>query len=411
MSFRTIAKTILLNLYNGEVPAVLNTHMVCRDGTVIYPEYMEDAERLSLRQKIGDDKEFIYCGCRSTHRIYYRISSDLRFIPCRNGLAHAPDCFRYDENAVRLSSYIHRNGKSVAYLSFKPDNFSVKIKKVADDFTPENSSEDSEETVSAESPKAVKDDTKAQSEKKKEPTASLAKLVQMLNYDAYMTRLGAGKSVLSADYFTNVVIGHFANVIISPMNITIKELNAQKGGFSFFYGRLVDYTEKDISFDVTISMFGRDRKYFVFNGIWEGAMKKFSAAYGNMPVPSEGNVMISGFIYRRRSRMGNEYFTPGRIHLFKVSQNGIYAASDALAGTFNRIFTTLRNRRLFSALKVFLPSDEPNVICRLVGNGKTVVVCENLPFAVDENMLAVGCCGQELSENSMTDILSYFGWK
>ena len=370
-------------------------YLITEDGSVVYPSYLDKEDRQELRNRMGENKEYMYCSCSLKDKLYYRISVDLKIIPCHQNYVHQEGCCR-GMDKLRYSSFIKSDegDTSTAFLKFNPAKFNVSfVSEESEDV--ESDDEDTLETDEDNNLPKVSEKKETLPGEYKEPYSSLRTFVKQINYDTYMERLIKGKKTLASnDYFISAVYSHLQNVKISPMKKSVKDLDMKKDGYKFFYAPLTDYVCTDEEFSVTLKYFDKEYKYFMFPGNMRSALKQYKKYYGEYPDVKSGCVMAAGFIYQRMSRYKKPYKTPGRIVFFDVSKQGVFCLNNVFRESYNTIFDCVYQLHLWNKVKVYLSMDEPEVICtmRCEGNSRYLkVFYDEMEDVEDENCIAIEC--------------------
>lgn len=376
-------------------------YLITEEGSVIYPSYLDKEDRQELRDRMGENTEYMYCSCSLKDKLYYRISVDLKIIPCHQNYVHQEGCCR-GSGKLRYSSFLKSDEGSIAtaFLKFNPAKFTVSFTSEDSENTNEDDEDDEDELMETDEdnnlPK-ITDRRETLPGEYKEPYSSLSTFVKQINYDTYMERLIKGKKTLASnDYFISALYSHLKNIKISPMKKSVKDLDIKKDGYKFFYAPLTDYECKDEESSVTLKYFDKEYKYFMFPGNMRSALKQYKKCYGEYPDLESGCVMAAGFIYQRMSRHKKPYKTPGRLVLFDVSRQGIYCANDVFRESLNTIFECIYNMRLWNRAKVYLSVDEPDVIgtIRIDKVKKYIkIYYDKVPDEVEENenCILIGC--------------------
>ena len=142
---------------------------------------------------------------------------------------------------------------------------------------------------------------------------------------------------------------------------------------------------------------------FTFPEIAEKAVTKFRKQYGIEP---DSNTVLAGFQYIRNSAVprknksnNNIYRVLGRIHLFQISDVGVYCRSITELNTFNALHRIAKSNK---AIKFWIPPEDESVgaIIEIDGYRKKILLLfrskssEKLsynpdlyvPFVVDSSM-------------------------
>lgn len=328
----------------------------------IYPTYLTVEEKRELRTEIGEKKEVMWCGCRQDKKLFYRISQDLRFYPEHQGYEHDVNCLRYDKDAARKrSGYVQdESGITTVFMKFNPKNFSVPAAKE------EEKEADIQITVTAEGNSEEAELSKEKEPEKedavqKDPFLSLGALVRNINIDTYNERIALGKSALSADYFLSAISGKLNRVRVHGMDKTLRQLSLEDDGFRFFYfpykGSFGKERDGRISYNIQLG--GKEGKVysqFIYEHTLKKAEKEYIKTYGSEP--DGENVMAAGFLYQRWNRFKTStYKVVGRLHLFQVSQNGIYCKDTQEIEMYDTLLSFVRNRG-HGRFRLFLSSED-----------------------------------------------------
>lgn len=296
------------------------------EGNSYYPPYMSKEEREALSLKLNTSSLTLYCGCRFNTRLTYKLSSDLKFIPEHHGYEHAASCSRGNTGVRKLGYVISDEGNSVAYLKFDFRKFTFPKK--------------------AEVKKAQKKEGPAKlPDEEKDETLDLSDFVRTLNYDTYMERLIAGKSVLTAGYFASALWGHTKKVYLSGKAKALHDYSIQDDNVVFFYSSFKGIEYNENSFSRAVFIFNNKEYSYLINAeIAKKAESKFESQYG-CGTQNIQNVMAAGFLYKVVSRKGNEFKMIGRLHLFIVNDNGIYCNDLKEQKFFNQSIEYIRKNR------------------------------------------------------------------
>lgn len=123
------------------------------------------------------------------------------------------------------------------------------------------------------------------------------------------------------------------------MKKAIGELTLEADGVRFIYLNYADtYEETEHGYTKSyIDTIGTDGKIYrnlVHPDALRKAVKAYVKAYGIEP---DKNTMIAGFQYAKKSRAGYTYRIIGRLHIFQVSNGGVYSRTLAELATYNRL--------------------------------------------------------------------------
>lgn len=297
---------------------LLSKELITKDGHKIYPTFLGPDEREALRDRYGNQREFMWCGCRSDTKLYYRISTDLKIYPEHNGYEHDAACIFSEQNKDRAKkAYIAdaETGEVSVFLKFNPENFSTVSK--TESFS-SGSSSAHEEKIPEE-----------------EKYLSLEYFVRDLNTDSYNWRISTGKGPLSADYFAQLLYGRLKVVKFAGKSRSIRDYSLDRDSYSFFYVPYSGITMKSKDAETTsyyMKVPGRDGKIFswwIYGSLYERTEKRFVNRYGCTPdeaVAAGHKVVAAGFRYRRQKKNSNStYDCVGKLVLFIVNKNGLFA--------------------------------------------------------------------------------------
>ena len=99
-----------------------NTKFILESGQELYPGYLSTEQRQNIKNKYGNRKGYMRCGCKSTEPLFYRISEDCKIYPEHNNYHHDKSCCRY-KNVTglqeRQTAYVinDETGDVTAYLN------------------------------------------------------------------------------------------------------------------------------------------------------------------------------------------------------------------------------------------------------------------------------------------------------
>ena len=306
-----------------------NSKFILENGKEIYPGYLDKEQRQALREQIGDKREVMRCGCKPNDKLFYRISEDLKIYPEHNNYKHDLYCSRYKTDtgvAERQTAYLinEEDGAVTAYVTFNPKNFDISSTEEVDQDNPppeDDMEEDSQDEAIIE-----KEENSIKKEEKKEPKLSLPSLVRSINVDAFSEKVINNKKIDSKENFSKFVYYRMKKVKISKMKKPIGDLSLEKDGVRFIYvpfAGAIKKTERGLT-KCYIQTKGSEEKIYnnlIFPETLEKAIKEFTKVYGIEP---DDNTMIAGFQYYKKSRSKSMYRVLGRIHLFQISDLGIY---------------------------------------------------------------------------------------
>ncbi len=339
-----------------------NTKIVLQDGTTIYPGYLDREKREELKNEYGTTRGYMWCGCRSDQKLFYRISEDLKIYPEHNNYKHDRNCCRFRTDTgeeERKTAYVvsDEDGTVTAYLKFNPkkldfgENVENEESNSEEEFT-----EDVEEEVVIE-----KEEVTTKKESKKEPKLSLSSLIRSINMDTYAEVILNNKKINSRELFSKLVYFRMKKVKVSRMKKSIGDLTLENDGVRFFYfpfAGLVKLEDKGLT-KCYIKTIGKDGKVYnnlIFPETLEKLKKDFFKMYGGME-PNK-DTMIAGFQYYKKSKSGIKYKVLGRVHLFQTSELGIYCRSILEKETFDTICSITFDD---NKLKLWIPADDESI--------------------------------------------------
>lgn len=347
---------------------MLNMKMILMDGSEVYPVYLSEEDRKRLKEFIGTNRECMWCGCREDIKLYYRISEDLRFYPEHQGYEHTKNCTRFDLTAYRKrTGYVlnEENGTVTAHLKFNPLTFTIPKQKEKEERQDKESSSDNKNTSEEQIDEENKKTKENKKEKKdKDPFLSLSGFIRHLNIDTYNERIINGGKILSHEYFTSTVFSRMKHVTISGLKKPIRSLTLQDDNVQFFYtpynGSIV--IENGARTSTKIKLAGRDGKefnYFIFERTLRKAEEEFIKMYG--VEPSGKSIMAAGFQYNMTKRdKSSTYRVIGRLHLFLISDHGLYCRSLAEQQAYNVILHYVRIKGI-GKIRFIIPLEDDSI--------------------------------------------------
>lgn len=318
---------------------MVNRELIMYDGSVLMPQYLTLEDRAVLRKRFEEKREYMWCGCRSDVKMYYRLSSDGKVYPEKHGYTHMPGCILSPDNEERNTRAFVPNadGTASAYLGFDPATFSMPTEK---DIEP--SAADSE------------------GREKEDKSMKLGAFVRQLTVETFNARMAEGKPMLSKDYFSSSLFSRLKSITIDRLKKPIREYTLKDDGFSFFYTPLGRIEEKGEEGKKSCSLVikdkdGKEFRWFIYEKTLLIAKKNFLRRYGIEPKDASDEIMMAGFRYQRtRKDDSGTYNVVGRLDLFLTNRNGIYARTMAEKANLDLIGDILwKNRQL-----KFLLSDE-----------------------------------------------------
>lgn len=347
-----------------------NKRFITSDGRSIIPGYFTKEEREILREDMKSKGISLYCGCRSDNSLEYYISSDLKFYPAHHGYIHAKGCLRgmTISELRKDSGYLSNddNDMIMAFLKFNPATFSVPF--------------DHKNAGTSVSLPDVE-------EEQKDIMLSLGDFVRAVNRDTFCERAYQNKAPLSKEYFLNYLKGRLRHICLHNMQKPLLSYNLKEDRMQFFYAPFagVEIEQKEDRKIVKIkTKTTEDKVYttFVPTKIWEKEVEKFFKRYGvNPELENTGSYSIyaAGFLYRMKSRKNpeNEYTAVGRLHLFMVSEHGIYCGSMEERETLNWVAEFFRMFRKEPPLFYTPPEDKAVAgVFEKEGYKRGILLCE-----------------------------------
>lgn len=361
-----------------------NKRFATSDGNYIVPGYLSMEERESLRNQIEKGELYIYCACRTDESLKYKISSDFKFYPAHHGYQHAPGCIRgMDIDQIRKDSgYLvnDENSTIMVYLKFNPATFSL--------------------------PFAHKSNSKSVTlpdieEERKDVNLSLSDFVRIVNRDAYCERAYQNKPALSRDYFLNYIKGRLKHVCLNKMQKPLMTYTLKEDLFQFFYAPFLGIEKKENGDRIAIKVItaayqNKSYKTFIPTSLWDREAEKFFDRYGFNPESSNAYPLYAaGFLYRMKSHKDPdiEYTAVGRLHLFVVSESGIYCGSMEERETLNWVAEYYRMYPKERAVFI-TPPEEKNIVGIFEKPGfRRVVIVKEKTEDVFENAIVTTMAG------------------
>lgn len=340
-----------------------NTKFSLENGKDFYPGYLTKEKRQALKKEYENKRQYMWCGCRNDVKLFYRISEDLRIYPEHNDFAHGSNCSRFrtpDGRTERKTAYVvdDQNGEVTVFLKFNPKNLKVEEETDSEDIGENKENlevmEEIEEVVVESEP------NQQEKKEKKEPKLSFGSLTRCINIDTYMDYYFKKSSMLSKEQFSKLVYARMGSVKINGMKKKIGELSLENDGVRFIYAPFVgcdNRSERGLKkcYVRTSGPDGKTYNNFTFEEIYQKAYKEFVKTYGMEP--NQDTVMAT-FQYYKKTRKGTKYKILGRIHLFQVSDNGLYCRSIAEQQTFNTIAKMLEKRK---GTRFYIPAEDETI--------------------------------------------------
>lgn len=353
-----------------------NSKFICEDGQELYPGYLSKEQREKIKEKYQEKREYMKCGCKPESNLYYRISEDLKIYPEHKNYQHDLFCCRYrDEEgkASRQTAYVidEEDGAVTAYISFDPKTFNTNevVEREQNNQVPEEMDDAIEEII------IEKDEETTKKAERKEPKLALAGLIRSINVDCFTEKILNNRKIESKEKFSTYVFYRMKKVNLSRTKKSIGELTLESDGVRFVYLPFVaaqKKTEKGITrcYLQTKGADGKVYNNFVFPEIMEKAIKEYKKAYGQEP---DHNTMLGGFQYLKKAKNKNTYRVMGRVHLFQVSDIGLYCRTMQEVQTFNQL-QELSNKN--EDIRYWIPPEDESLgaIIEIQGKKKKILL-------------------------------------
>lgn len=339
-----------------------NTKFILESGIEIYPGYLDEERRKEIKDLYTGKRMYMWCGCKNEDRIYYRISEDLRIYPEHNKSVHDHYCSRYRTESgeeERKTGYVinEEDGEVIAYLSFNPKNLVENDRSESEECNPDLENmllETEEQEVLIEADKG-----KNKTKEKKEPKLSLASLIRSINIDTFTEKAFNNRKITTRENFNKYVYFRMKKVKISRMKKAIGDLTLEKDGVRFIYlpfAGALKKEERGVTKCYFCSNFnGKVINNFIYPDTMKKAIKDFIKAYGIEP---DENTMLAGFQYLKKTKSGVPYKVLGRVHLFQVSNTGIYIRSISEKNTYDLICKIIDEDE---RIKFWIPADDESI--------------------------------------------------
>lgn len=370
-----------------------NTKFILANEKEVYPGYLSNEARQSIRDKFNSSHGYMRCGCRPNGNLFYRISEDLKIYPEHKNYQHDVFCCRYKSpngDNKRRTAYVisEENGDVTVYTSFDPCTLTSDATepKEQDNIISDEENENIEEIVIEHS-----DDEISQSKVTKEPNLSLNGLVRSINVDVFTEKILNGKTIDSKEKFSVAVFHRMKKIRLVRARRHIGDLTLEKDGCKFIYLPFagVQYKEENGTkrcYIRTKTPDGKAFNNFIFPNTLTKALKEFGKNYGIDP---DDNTMVAGFQYLKKNKNGGQYKVIGRLHLFQVSDVGIYCRSMIEQKTYNVLDDIVKKN---DKITYWIPPEDDNVgaIVEVKGKKKKVLIIfrnnKDERFAYDKTM-------------------------
>lgn len=340
-----------------------NTKFILIGNKEIYPGYLDREHREILKKQFKEKKQFMWCGCRSDQKLFYRISEDFKIYPEHNNYEHKKFCCRYKTSSgeqERQTAYVidEESGQVVTYLTFNPKKFELNEeteKELVNAESSDNDDADVNEEILIE-----KDEGVVNKVEKKEPQLTLPSLIRSINVDTFTEKILNNRSIDSRELFSKYVFHRMKSIKVSKMKKTIGDLSLEADGVRFIYApfaRVLQKTDKGLT-RCYIQNWGPDGEIYsnlIYPDTLKKVVKEFVKAYGMEP---NEDTMLAGFQYKKKSRSGSAYKVLGRVHLFQASKVGIYCRNLNEKETFDFIYGFCNKNK---EVKFWIPPEEDSI--------------------------------------------------
>lgn len=353
-----------------------NTKFILEDGKELYPGYLDREQRKLIKEKYKEEREYMHCGCKTTNKLFYRISEDLKIYPEHKNYIHDVYCCRYKDelgNSSRQTAYVINDddGEVTVYTSFDPKIFSndEEVEKEYDNVVPEDSEEMLEEII------VGQDEDLLEKKERKEPKLSLDGLIRSINVDSFTEKVLNNRPIETIEKFSTYVYYRMKKVRLSRTKKSMGDLSLEKDGVRFVYlpyEGAVENTDKGYTrcYLQTKAEGGKIFNNFIFPETMEKALKKFDKQYGIEP--NEHTVM-AGFQYLKKNKANSAYKVMGRVHLFQVSDIGLYCRTMTECNVFNELHRIVKED---DNIRFWIPPEDENVgaIIGIKGKEKKILL-------------------------------------
>lgn len=344
-----------------------NTKFILTDGTYtkdIYPAYLDKNERQLLRNKYKDKKHFLRCGCKPDANLFYRISEDLRIYPEKINYEHDSNCCRA-QTTIKPPYQVDEQGNVMVLTSFDPKNFSRIVKRNNED-TNENVNEDTNEIL-------LEPEAQEKITEEKNPQLSFKDLCRCINVDCFTNNILNNKQINDRQSFSISVYHRMKNVKLVRTKKAIGDMTLSKDGVQFIYSNFIGIQKKEYSTFIQTKTYGTDKIFnnLTYNEIAEKAINDFRKQYGIEP---NQDTMIAAFQYLKKNKTtGNPYRILGRIHLFQVSNTGIYCRTLTEYNVFNALYRICLNN---NNIRFWIPPEDDSIgaIIEIKGVAKKILL-------------------------------------
>lgn len=357
-----------------------NSKFILSDGKDVYPGYLSKEKRISLKNLYKDKKEYMRCACRPDAGLYYKISEDLKIYPEHKGYVHDRYCFRYTNpdgtNGERTTAYcIDENGGVTVFTSFNPKEFTRSTDSEENDKNLETMPDEDDNIIALEL--NTEENTESQTESvKKEPKLGLEGLCRSINVDCFTDKALNHIAIEDRQKFSTFVYHRMKKVKLSRAKKAIGELSLENDGVRFIYTPYAGVSQDNGEnycrcYLLSKGPEGKVFKNFVYPEIAEKALKKFKKQYGIEP---NEDTMMAGFQYIKKNKTNNSsYRVLGRVHLFQISEVGLYCRTIAEYNAFNDLHRITKNN---NDIKFWIPPEDEGIsaIIQLKGIEKKILM-------------------------------------
>lgn len=352
-----------------------NLKFLISTGEDLFPQYITEADRKQLKERIKNNEITIKCGCKPSANFFYGISEDLKIYPLHKNYVHDIQCCRYknvSDNQIRNSAYQvdDQTGTVMVYTKFDPRVFTAD-KEPAKKEKKTDETDDEQEKVFIE---------KSDSEKEaveKEPKFSLEDLVRAINVATFSDNVFKKTILDSHTKFSKCVYHQMKTIYLDRLRKSIGELSLEEDGVRFIYQKYSRYINENINGAVKSHIITtlNDKEYnnYIFPNTAKKCLTKYNTCYGEEPGE---NTYIAGFQYLKSSQTGTSYRVLGRVHLFLVSEGGIFCRNKIEFDTYNILERFQRDGKI----KFYIPPEDQDIgaVVEIPGRNKKLLILFNL---------------------------------
>lgn len=355
-----------------------NTKFILENGKELYPGYLDKEQRKRIKDKFNDKREYMHCGCKSatTEKLFYRISEDLKIYPEHKNYVHDIYCCRYKDemgDVRRQTAYVINDddGEVTVYTSFNPKIFDTNEESEKEQDNVVSDSEEILDEITIE-----KDGELIKTNEKKEPKLSLSGLIRSINVDSFTEKILNNRTIESKEKFSTYVYHRMKKVRMSRTKKSMGDLSLEKDGVRFVYlpfEAAIEKTDNGYSrcYLQTKGPDGKTYNNYVFPDTMQKVMKQFEKQYGGIQ-PNENTVM-AGFQYLKKTKGNNTYKVMGRVHIFQVSDIGLYCRSMTEYNVFNDLHRIVNED---DNINFWIPPEDESIggIIEIKGKNKKILL-------------------------------------